>query len=90
MLPARMNGYYTYVRFDTTNRAMNRKVDSWQVPAGRLAPSTPSVLDQAINRANNLRAFANSTTEQLTNLAKNSALFRIEIYRKYAQSVAVC
>lgn len=89
LLPARMNGYYSYVRFDTTSRAMNRKVDTWQVPAARLAPSSFSVLEQAINRANNLRSFASSSTEQLTDLAKNSALFRIEIYRKYSQSVAV-
>ncbi|WP_201984856.1 LptF/LptG family permease [Hymenobacter rubidus] len=89
MLPRQMNSYYTFVRFDSTNRAANHKAEALQVAASRLAPPSATIIQQAISRASNLRSFANSTTERLTDLAKNSALFRIEIYRKYSQSVAV-
>lgn len=89
LLPHTMNAYYTFVRFDTTNRAANRKVESWQVPPTRLVSPSMSVLEQAISRARNLQSFANTTTERINELAKNSALFRIEVYRKYSQSVAV-
>ena len=33
--------------------------------------------------------FSSSTAERLNEYARNSALFRIEVYRKYTQSVAV-
>ena len=88
-LPRAMNAYYTFMRFDTTGRAANRKVASWRVPVTRLPAPTASILQQATNRARNLRAFANSTSERLNEYARNSALFRIEVYRKYSQSVAV-
>ncbi|WP_310397205.1 LptF/LptG family permease [Hymenobacter sp.] len=88
-LPRQINAYYTFMRFDSTGRAAGRKVAGWQVPAARLAVPTAPIIQQAINRVNNLKAFANSTSERLTEVAKNSVLFRIEIYRKYAQSVAV-
>ena len=42
ILPRQMNSYYTYLRFDTLNRAANQRVAGWQVPATRLAPVTPS------------------------------------------------
>ena len=88
-LPRELNAYYTYLRFDTIGQAANRKVESWQVPAGRLPALTPSLLQQATNRARNLRAFASSSADRLNEYARNSALFRIEVYRKYSQSVAV-
>ena len=83
------NAYFTFVRFDTAGRAANRKVENWQVPAGRLVAPGVTVIQQATNRARNLRAFANSNSERLIDIAKNSALFRIEVYRKYSQSMAV-
>lgn len=89
LLPRQMNAYYTFVRLDTMGRAANRKVAGWQVSPSRLVPQSVSVIQQAINRANNLKSFASSTSERLTDIAKNSALFRIEVYRKYSQSVAV-
>ena len=88
-LPRQLNSYYTFLRLDTTGRGANRKVASWQVPSTRLPATSALYLQQAANRARNLRAFANSTAERLNDIARNSALFRIEVYRKYSQSVAV-
>lgn len=84
-----LNSYYTFLRFDTTGRAANRKLAGWKVPATRLPAVSALTIQQATNRARNLKAFASSTAERLNDIAKNSALFRIEVYRKYAQSVAV-
>ena len=83
------NAYFTFLRFDSTGRAANRKVEKLAVPVSRLAAPSATILQQAGNRANNLRAFASSTAERLDDYARNSALFRIEVYRKYSQSVAV-
>jgi lipopolysaccharide export system permease protein len=55
----------------------------------RLPAINVSVLEQAANRARNVRAFAGTTGERLANLAKESGNYRIEIYRKYVQSVAI-
>ncbi len=89
LLPRQMNAYYTFMRFDTVGRAANRRVAGWQVPPARLVATSVPIIQQATNRARNLRAFASSTTGRLDELARSSALFRIEIYRKYSQSVAV-
>ncbi|HEX8328952.1 MAG TPA: LptF/LptG family permease [Hymenobacter sp.] len=88
-LPVQINGYYTFMRFDTTGRAANRKVEKLQVAPGKLAPTSGPIIQQAINRAQNLKSFTTSTSERLEDYARNSALFRIEVYRKYSQSVAV-
>ena len=88
-LPRQMNAYYSYIRFDTMGRAANRKVEAWQVPGKRLTPVTAPIIEQATNRARNLQSYANTSAERLNDYARNSALFRIEIYRKYSQSVAV-
>ena len=88
-LPRQINAYYTFMRFDTTGRAAGRKVERWRVASGRLPAPTAPILQQAINRATNLKAFANSTAERLNEYARNGALFRIEVYRKYSQSAAV-
>ncbi|WP_426059151.1 LptF/LptG family permease [Hymenobacter sp. B1770] len=88
-LTRQTNAYYTFLRFDTTGQAANRRVESIKVPASRLAPPSGPIMQQASNRASNLKAFANSTADRLNEYARNSALFRIEVYRKYSQSVAV-
>ena len=88
-LPRQMNAYYTFARFDTTGRKANQKAEILQVPATKLTRVTAPILQQAANRARNIQAFANSTSERLNDYARNSALFRIEVYRKYSQSVAV-
>lgn len=84
-----LNSYYTFLRFDTTGKAANRKLAGWKVPATRLPAVSALTIQQAANRARNLKAYASSTAERLNDIAKNSALFRIEVYRKYSQSVAV-
>ena len=84
-----LNSYHTFLRFDTTGKAANRKLAGWKVPATRLPAVSALTIQQAANRARNLKAFASSTAERLNDIAKNSALFRIEVYRKYSQSVAV-
>jgi lipopolysaccharide export system permease protein len=89
MLPVQMNAYYSYLRFDTTGRAANRKLESWQVSATRLVPVTAPIAEQALNRARNLKTYADSSAERINTMARDSALFRIEIFRKYSQSVAV-
>ncbi|MBD2721322.1 LptF/LptG family permease [Hymenobacter armeniacus] len=88
-LPRQMNSYYAYIRFDTTGRAASRKVEGLQVPAGKLPAVSAAIVQQAVNRARNLQSYATSTAERLDEFARNSALFRIEVYRKYTQSVAV-
>jgi lipopolysaccharide export system permease protein len=88
-LVPQMNAYYTFVRLDTSSQAANRKVENIKVPAARLAALTPVTLQQAANRARNLRNFASTSAERLTTIAKDAAMFRIEVYRKYSQSAAV-
>lgn len=88
-LTRQTNAYYTYFRFDTTGQAANRRVAAIQVPASRLAGTTAPILQQAANRANNIKAFATASAERMNEYARSSALFRIEVYRKYSQSVAV-
>ena len=88
-LPARLSNYYSYIRFDSTGRAKDRRLARWQVPAARLAPLTPVQVDQALNRARNVSSFITSTSQRLFEIARDSAEFRIEVYRKYTQSTAV-
>jgi len=89
VLPARLGGYYTYLHFDTTGRAQIRKVAPLQVPVARLTPLTTAQVEQALNRARNVNSFVTATSQRLYEIARDSAEFRIEIYRKYTQSVAV-
>ena len=66
-LPRQMNAYYTYLRFDTTGRAANRKRGGLAGAGRQACPALSApIVQQAINRARNLRAFANSTAERLT------------------------
>jgi lipopolysaccharide export system permease protein len=88
-LPRQMNSYYTFLRFDTVGARTNRRLSEWKVPPARLAAPTAAMMQQAANRVRNVRSQTGSAADRLTNLAKDSALFRIEVYRKYSQSVAV-
>ncbi|SHJ54037.1 lipopolysaccharide export system permease protein [Hymenobacter daecheongensis DSM 21074] len=81
--------YYTYLRFDTTGQAQARRVEGWKVPNTKLPAVNAQFIEQATNRARNVRAYAGSTGERLANLSKEAGNFRIEIYRKYVQAVAV-
>ena len=88
-LPARLGGYYTYLRLDTTGRAQNRRLSVLKVPVTRLPPLTASQVEQALNRARNVNSFIMATSQRLYEIARESAEFRIEVYRKYTQSTAV-
>ena len=89
VLPARLGGYYTYLRLDTTGRAQNKKLAKLVVSASRLAPLSASQVEQALSRARNVQSFVTSSSQHLYEVARDSAEFRIEVYRKYTQSVAV-
>ena len=89
LLVTQLNPYYTFARFDTTGRAANRRVATWKVSAARLPALTPNIAEQAANRARNVRAFLSGNVERLTEMAKNTSGYRIEIYRKYTQSAAI-
>ncbi|RYE89988.1 MAG: YjgP/YjgQ family permease, partial [Cytophagaceae bacterium] len=89
LVPLQLSGYYTYLRFDTVNRAAYRRVAAWKVSPQRLAPLSEAMLEQAASRARNIATFMSSTSQSLFETARDSAEFRIEIYRKYTQSVAV-
>ena len=88
-LPRQLDTYYTYLRFDTLGAAANRRVARWQVPPRRLPKLTAAIAEQAANRARNLRSSFKATADRLDGLARDSAQYRVEIYNKYAQSVAV-
>ncbi|WP_324670614.1 LptF/LptG family permease [Hymenobacter sp. GOD-10R] len=84
-----LNPYYTYLRLDTTGQASNRRIEKLQVPATRLPALQVGIVQQATNRARNVRSFVGSSGEQLSNLGKDASGFRIEIFRKYTQSAAI-
>lgn len=89
LLIAQLNPYYTYLRLDTTGRAALRRVESWQVPAAELQPVSLNVTQQAVNRARNVRSFLGTSAERLTNMTKETANYRIEMFRKFTQSAAI-
>ncbi len=90
LLPSRLGSYYQYQRFDTLGQAKDRRLARLQVPAARLGPPpTKMQLEQALNRARNAESFVKATSQQLFEVARDSAEFRIEVYRKYTQSTAV-
>lgn len=84
-----LNPYYLYLRLDTTGQAANRRVAAWQVPASRLPAVQVGLVQQAANRARNVRGFTSTTGERLSSLGKEAGNYRIEVYRKYTQSAAV-
>ncbi|PJJ60364.1 LptF/LptG family permease [Hymenobacter chitinivorans] len=87
--PRQLNPYYVYLRLDTTGQALRQRVENWQVPTTKLPVVNTNLLDQAENRVRNLRTYVGSSSEHMSNLAKEAGNFRIEIYKKYTQSVAV-
>ncbi|GGF08601.1 LptF/LptG family permease [Hymenobacter cavernae] len=84
-----LNPYYSYLRLDTTGQAANRRTEKLQVPLTRLPAVQVGIVQQAANRARNVRSFVGTTGEQLSNLGKDASGFRIEIFRKYTQSAAI-
>jgi len=89
LVPLQLSGYYTYLRFDTLNSAAYRRVAAWQVSPKKLGPISAPLVEQALSRARNIQSFMSSTSQGLFETARDSAQFRIEIYRKYTQSMAV-
>ncbi|ALD20933.1 LptF/LptG family permease [Hymenobacter sp. DG25A] len=82
--------YYTYLRFDTVGQKTRQRVRKWKpIPQSFLAPITDLTVGSATDRARNVRSFAASSAESLTNLQRDTNNYRIEIYRKYTQSIAV-
>ncbi|UYZ64139.1 LptF/LptG family permease [Hymenobacter weizhouensis] len=88
-LVQQLTPYYTYVRFDTTDQAAARRVAGWQVPARRLHAVDLDVAQRAANRARNVRSYLGTSAERLTNLQRDTANYRIELFKKYTQSVAI-
>ncbi|MCC2544902.1 LptF/LptG family permease [Hymenobacter sp. BT175] len=84
-----INPYYTFMRFDTTGQAANRRTAGIQVPPQLLPALTLQMVQQATNRARNIKSYATTTADRLNGLAKETGNFRIEIFRKYTQSFAV-
>ncbi|MBX0289691.1 LptF/LptG family permease [Hymenobacter sp. HSC-4F20] len=89
LLIAQLNPYYTYLRLDTTGRAALRRVEGWQVPVAELQPVSLNITQQAANRARNVRSFLGTSAERLTNMTKETANYRIEMFRKFTQSAAI-
>ena len=88
-LPIRLSGYYLYAHFDSSGRALNRRVSTWHVSPTRLPKLNASLVQQAVSRAKNVNTFQMSSEDRLFEIARDSAEFRIEVYKKYTQSVAV-
>ncbi|MGI4831914.1 MAG: LptF/LptG family permease [Janthinobacterium lividum] len=89
LLPLQLSGYYTYMRFDTAGRGQNRRAERLQVAATRLPPLTAQGAEQALSRAHNVQSFMGATSSRLLEVAHDSAEHRIEIYKKYTQSLAI-
>jgi len=89
ILPLQLGGYYTYLRLDTTGRAANRKAERLQVSPSKLASLTPQAAEQALSRSRNVQSFIGATSARLLEIAHDSAEHRIEIYKKYTQSLAI-
>lgn len=89
LLGVQLNGYYTYLRFDTIGRAQNRRVAALNVPLAKLTALTPPIIEQALGRARNVQSFVTATQGRLHEIAQNSAEHRIEIFKKFTQSLAI-
>ena len=89
LLPLQLSGYYTYVRLDTVGRGINTRVARLQVTPVRLATLNVQTAEQALSRARNVQSFIGSTSARLLEVAHDSAEYRIEIYKKYTQSLAI-
>lgn len=88
-LVQQLNPYYSYLRLDTTGQVALRRVESWQVPEKELSPESAQIMQQAANRARNVQSYLGVSAERLNTMTKDTANYRIEIYRKFTQSVAI-
>ncbi|MBG8554682.1 LptF/LptG family permease [Hymenobacter guriensis] len=85
-----LNSYYTHMRVDTLGQAQRRRLAHWQrIPLSRLAPLSESLVQNATDRARNVRASITSAQVRLTELSRDTNNYRIEIFRKYTQSAAI-
>ncbi|MCA8830199.1 LptF/LptG family permease [Hymenobacter pini] len=84
-----LNPYYTFLRLDTAGRTAIQRVEGWRVPEAELRPVSQNIAQQAANRARNVHSFLGTSAERLNNLAKETANYRIETFRKYTQSAAI-
>jgi lipopolysaccharide export system permease protein len=89
MLVRQLNPYYSFLRLDTTGQVDMHKVENLKVPSKRLGVVNSMITQQAANRARNVHSYLGTSAERLTNMTKETANFRIEIYRKFTQSAAI-
>jgi lipopolysaccharide export system permease protein len=66
-----------------------QKVENWKVPTKKLGAINAMVTQQAANRARNVHSYLGTSTERLNGITKETANYRIEIYRKFTQSAAI-
>jgi lipopolysaccharide export system permease protein len=88
-LVQQLNPYYSYLRLDTTGQASLQRVKTWQVPEKELSPESAQIMQQAANRARNVQSYLGASAERLNTMTKDTANYRIEIYRKFTQSAAI-
>ncbi|AYA38793.1 YjgP/YjgQ family permease [Hymenobacter oligotrophus] len=84
-----VNPYFLYERFDTTGQALDKRLKKLQLPTKPLPALTAHMVQNAANRARNTRSFVGSYAERLGSTAREAANYRIEVFRKYTQSVAI-
>jgi lipopolysaccharide export system permease protein len=89
LLVKQLNPYYSFLRLDTTGQVAMQKVENLKVPARRLGAVNSMITQQATNRARNVHSYLGTSAERLNNMTKDTANFRIEIYRKFTQSAAI-
>ncbi|SNC63309.1 lipopolysaccharide export system permease protein [Hymenobacter gelipurpurascens] len=88
-LVQQLNPYYSYMRLDTTGQVALHKVENWRVPTKKLGSESSQIMQQAANRARNVQSYLSTSADRLNNKAKDTANYRIEIYRKFTQSAAI-
>ncbi|RTQ46085.1 YjgP/YjgQ family permease [Hymenobacter gummosus] len=84
-----MNPYFLYQRFDTTGARQAQRTASWQVPNAKMPVLNTVIYESAANRARNMQSFMTSYSERLGSTVREMGNYRIEIFRKYTQSVAI-
>nr|WP_262922275.1 LptF/LptG family permease [Hymenobacter sp. 5414T-23] len=89
LLVRQLNPYYSFLRLDTTGQVAMQKVANWKVPTRRLGVVNGLITQQAANRARNVHSYLGTSADRLSNMTKETANFRIEIYRKFTQSAAI-
>ncbi|GAB2941838.1 hypothetical protein GCM10027048_02860 [Hymenobacter coalescens] len=86
---AQINPYFLYQRLDTSGQRSDVRTAAWQVPSTKVAPINNNTLESAASRARNMKAFLGSYSERLSSTAREAGNYRIEVFRKYTQSVAI-